>query len=136
LEVESFEKDTIDRLSNKEWNSGLISQQLGHTLNAYTQAFNKKYDRTGSLFDRPFKRRKVNEESYFCNLICYIHQNPQLHGLVNDYWVYPYSSFRVYLTNKKTKINTEETIKQFGSKQGFLIGHEETMTLKEGFEVE
>ncbi|HEX6982970.1 MAG TPA: hypothetical protein VF181_09435 [Balneolaceae bacterium] len=133
--MESFEEGTLDRLSNKELNSQLISQQLGHTFNAYTQAFNKKYDRTGSLFDRPFKRRKVNEESYFCNLICYIHQNPQLHGLVNDYRVYPYSSYRVYLTDKQTKINTEETIKQFGGKEGFLVAHEETMILK-GFEVE
>ena len=32
---------------------------------AYTMAFNKRYDRTGSLFQKPFKRIRVDSDRYF-----------------------------------------------------------------------
>ena len=31
-----------DKLIRKEWSPKLVSQQLGHVFNSYTQAFNKK----------------------------------------------------------------------------------------------
>ncbi len=125
LKAEGFDTKTIKQLTKKVWSSKLVSQQLGHALNSYTQAFNKKYGRSGSLFERPFKRRKVNADSYFCNLICYIHRNPQHHRIVEDYREYPHSSYRMYLSEKQSKINVKETLRQFDGISNFLIAHQE-----------
>lgn len=34
------------------------SQAFSNLFNAYTKAFNKKYNRHGALFERPFRRKK------------------------------------------------------------------------------
>jgi REP element-mobilizing transposase RayT len=52
------------------------SKQFSHFFNAYTQAINKRYNRTGSLFEKNFKRKLVLTEAYFGRLIFYIHNNP------------------------------------------------------------
>ncbi|HKI89689.1 MAG TPA: hypothetical protein VKA38_11730, partial [Draconibacterium sp.] len=35
------------------------TNQFSHLFNAYTKAINKRYHRTGSLFEHPFKRIKI-----------------------------------------------------------------------------
>ena len=115
------------RLGNKEWSPKLISQQLSHLFNSYTQSINKLNSRTGSLFERPFERRGINENNYFCNLVSYIHRNPQLHGFIDDYKQYRYSSYSIYVSDKKSKINKKETLKQFGGIINFKASHEEGM---------
>jgi len=62
--------------------SNTISSKFSHLFNDYTQAFNKMYNRKGSLFIPNFKRKKANNENYMGNLICYIHNNPIHHGFV------------------------------------------------------
>nr|WP_315197664.1 hypothetical protein [uncultured Flavobacterium sp.] len=51
------------------------SRQFSHLFNAYTQAINKRHNRTGSLFETTFERKLVSSEKYFQQLIFYIH-NP------------------------------------------------------------
>ncbi len=41
------------------------SKQFSNLFNAYTQAMNKRYNRTGSLFEKNFKRIVVASENYF-----------------------------------------------------------------------
>jgi REP element-mobilizing transposase RayT len=57
---------------------------------SYSQAFNRAYDRTGTLFEGPYKALAVDTDDYFVNLCCYIHLNPVHHGLVDrvDDWLY------------------------------------------------
>src|SRR5690554_5809319 len=43
----------------------LLSQRMSNFFNAYTKAFNKMYDRKGSLFLDNVKREKIGEENYF-----------------------------------------------------------------------
>ena len=38
--------------------------------------FNKKYQRSGKLFEGPFKAKHVDEDSYLQYLYAYIHLNP------------------------------------------------------------
>jgi len=40
------------------------AKQFSHLFNAYAQAFNKRNRRHGSLFERPFKRKQVNNNQY------------------------------------------------------------------------
>jgi len=48
-------------------------QKLG---TGYTMYFNKKYERTGSLFSGRFKAKHVSSDAYLKRLINYIHANP------------------------------------------------------------
>lgn len=64
---------------------------------------NKMYDRTGALFETPFKRIEVNNDSYFSALIAYIHRNPETHGIIDDFREYPFSSYHAMLQKKPQK---------------------------------
>jgi hypothetical protein len=48
-------------------------------FNSYAKSFNKQQDRTGSLFEKHFKRIRLNDESYLKHLILYVHLNPKHH---------------------------------------------------------
>jgi putative transposase len=100
--------------------SKIISLQFSHLLNAYTQAYNKRYNRKGSLFIPNFKRKEVAKESYATQLIVYIHNNPVHHGFVRSLWDWPYSSFQAYLTNKSSKIN-KRLMQEFLDNKEMLI---------------
>ena len=69
------------------------SQHFSNLFNAYTKTINKTYQRSGSLFEKNFKRILINSDSYFTQLICYIHHNPQKHGFTDNFRSYPYPSY-------------------------------------------
>ena len=50
-------------------------QCFSNLFNAYTKAINKRYNRHSSLFQRTFKRKLIDNEVYFKNLVIYIHNN-------------------------------------------------------------
>ena len=60
--------------------SGLLSKQFSNLFNSYAKAYNKMYERKGSLFNRPFKSKLVSDDNYLTTLIYYIHHNPIHHG--------------------------------------------------------
>ncbi|MFC1464036.1 MAG: transposase [Candidatus Brachytrichaceae bacterium NZ_4S206] len=67
------------------------SRLFSNLFNAYAQAINKAYGRTGSLFEERFRRIEVTSHIHFTNLIFYIHFNPQKHGFVEDFRTWPWS---------------------------------------------
>ena len=62
----------------------------------YVFWFNKKYQRTGHLFQDRFKSEPVEDDEYLLTVICYIHYNPPRGGLCPDL-NYKYSSYADYL---------------------------------------
>ena len=59
-------------------------------MTAYSRYFNKKYERTGALFESRYKAVRVTSDSYLLHISRYIHLNP-------EEWVnYPYSSLFAY----------------------------------------
>lgn len=105
------------------------SNQFGYLFNAYTQAINKKFNRTGSLFERPFERKLVVSEKYFQNLIFYIHNNPVFHGFTNHINDYPWSSYETILSAKPTKLKRNEVIKYYGDIDNFVYFHTQNQNL-------
>jgi hypothetical protein len=99
------------------------SQQIGNLLNSYAKAINKAYARTGSLFQHPFGRIEVTTEAYLRNLVTYIHQNPQRHGLVDDFRLWPYSSYDALRTEKQTQLRRDEVLTWFADRQVFEEVH-------------
>ncbi|MDD3773096.1 MAG: hypothetical protein PHC38_10645, partial [Weeksellaceae bacterium] len=107
------------------------SNQFGYLFNAYTQAINKKFNRTGSLFERPFERKLVQSEKYFQNLIFYIHNNPVFHGFTTNINNYPWSSYETILSEKPTKLKRQKVIECYGDMENFVYFHNQNQNLSE-----
>ncbi len=63
---------------------GGISDYMRKLLTAYVMYFNKKYERTGRLFESVFKSEHVDSDEYLKYLYSYIHLNPA--KLVDKNW--------------------------------------------------
>lgn len=107
------------------------SKQFGHLFNAYTQAINKKFNRTGALFEKPFERKQITSERYLQNVIYYIHNNPVQHGFVQQMNLYPWSSFESIVSDKPTKLKRQDVIELYGTKLDFLDYHKSSQNLNE-----
>jgi hypothetical protein len=102
----------------------LVSEMFRRLFMSYAKAINKQQNRTGSLFRKNFKRKKINDIEYLKEGIIYIHRNPRKHGIISDFRDYPWSSYKGILENKIPKLKMEETISFFGDKENFIACHE------------
>jgi putative transposase len=107
----------------------IISNQLGHLFNGYAQYFNTATQRTGKLFELPFRRKTVTSDAYFSQLLYYIHTNPQKHGLVSNFKDYKYSSFWSFVSKAPTKLAREEVLKWFGNENVYMEFHQENVDI-------
>ncbi|WP_281238880.1 hypothetical protein [Flavobacterium praedii] len=128
--LDSLEYSTVEKPKVLD-----ASKQFGHLFNAYTQAINKRYSRTGSLFEKPFERKKVSSEKYLQNLIYYIHNNPVHHGFTKTANEYPWSSYESILSEMPTKLRREDVIRIYGSKENFIVYHNGEQDLKNIFDI-
>ncbi len=74
-----------------------LSISLSSFFGTYTKGFNKSNRRTGKLFEGRFKRNLILNDQQLFQTIKYIHHNPQNHGLVKDFRIWPYSSYWNYI---------------------------------------
>ena len=107
-----------------------ISNFMHSIFNAYTKAINKSYQRSGSLFEKPFKRKPVTKNRYFKALVAYIHQNPQRHGLIDDFRDWPFSSYQALISEKQTRLAREEILSWFDGSRGLVQYHEAVADFK------
>lgn len=126
IEFEKLEYSTVEKPKILE-----PSKQFGHLFNAYTQAINKKFNRTGALFENPFERKQITSDKYLNNIIYYIHNNPVQHGFVKQMGLYPWSSYDSILSNKPTKLKRSEVIDLYGSIEEFQNYHQINQNLNE-----
>lgn len=103
--------------------SKLISHQFGTLLNSYTKAYNKRYNRKGSLFRSSFHRKKVDSSRYYTQLIRYIHRNPVEHGFAKTIRGWPYSSYNSMLSSKPTLLKRKAVLKWFGGREKYIKLH-------------
>ena len=106
-------------------------RQFSHLFNAYTQAINKRHNRTGSLFETKFQRKLVTSENYFQQLIFYIHNNPVHHGFVSHMGLYPWSSYEAIISDNPTMVKREEVVALFGNKEQFIDYHNQQQNTNE-----
>ncbi|MGB0432333.1 MAG: transposase, partial [Bacteroidia bacterium] len=90
---------------------------------AYSKAINAQEKRMGSLFMRPFKRRIIDSESYYSEVMRYIHHNPVKHGLMNDFANYPWSSYNALISMNSSFLNREYVFNWFGNVDNFVDFH-------------
>ena len=112
-----------------------ISQVFGNLFSSYGQAFNLQQKRKGSLFIPNFRRREVDNNAYFVNLIHYIHSNPVHHGFTKTMLDWEFSSIHAYWLEKKTQIVKEKMLALYGGKDEFTSRHHTHLDLNDEFEI-
>ena len=126
IDFEKLEYSTIIKPKTIE-----PSKQFGILFNAYTQAINNKFNRTGGLFEKPFERKLITSDKYLQNLIYYVHNNPVQHGFVKHMSLYPWSSFDSVISEKPTKLKRKEIIDIYGSKDNFIKYHNQEQNIND-----
>ena len=101
------------------------SNQFSHLFNSYCQYFNKRTHRTGSLFEHPFHRKRVDELVYFKRLVRYIHNNPVHHNFTKFAMDYPWSSYLTCLSLKPTQVKRDAVMGWFDNQANFITEHGE-----------
>jgi len=120
IRVRDLDLTTFEKLSNLH---DAVSRQFRKLFQSYAMAFNKQQDRIGTLFQTPFKRALVDNEKYFTKLVYYIHANPQMHGFIDDFREYPWSSYGRILMPRPTKLRKQEVLGWFGGREEFVKCH-------------
>ncbi|WP_353892798.1 transposase [Proteinivorax hydrogeniformans] len=80
-----------------------LSKIMQGIQQSYTQWFNKRYNRTGHVFQQRYKALLCDRDSYLLQLIKYIHYNPVKANLKEGF-NYKWSSHRDYLKLNKASI--------------------------------
>lgn len=101
-----------------------ISKQLRLLFQSYALAFNKQQNRTGTLFQTPFKRALIKEQEHLFYLIYYIHHNPNKHKLTGNFTKWKWSSYRAILSKYETKLKRLEVLEWFGGEDNFVNFHD------------
>lgn len=102
----------------------LIERQFTRMFTAYAIYFNRRYQRSGNLFHRPFKRIAVDDEFHLNWLIYYVHHNPRKHGIINDFLQYQWSSYQALVSQSPTGLHREAVWDLYGGKANFVAFHE------------
>ncbi|HEV8609609.1 MAG TPA: transposase [Thermoanaerobaculia bacterium] len=79
-----------------EQDPGSLSDFMHALQSSYTQAFNRRHERVGHLFQGRYKSFLVDSDRYFLALVRYIHENPVKAGIVREARSYPWSSDRFF----------------------------------------
>jgi putative transposase len=102
-----------------------VSEQFRLLFLSYSKAINKQTGRSGSLFQKRYKRTIIESIPSLCRAIVYVHTNPVHHGITSDFKNYKYSSFQSLLSDGETKLKRDNVLKWFGRKDNFIKLHRE-----------
>ncbi len=83
----------------------------------YTKYFNKKYSRSGNLFQPKYFSVLLQKDAHLLILTRYIHLNPLRANIVRDLKEYPYSSYLSYIDCKSDELlDHKDILSLFGKK--------------------
>lgn len=107
------------------------SKYFSNFFNAYAKAFNKRYDRHGSLFERPFSRKGIHNIEYLRNVVLYIHDNPVHHLFCKNKLDYPWSSYLTCISIRPTRLKRDEVIGWFDDTANLKTRHNQEINIEE-----
>jgi REP-associated tyrosine transposase len=116
-----------------------ISRVMQRLLTAYSQYHNRKYRKSGHLFQGRYKAILCESDQYLAELVRYIHLNPVRAKMTRRPQDFPYSSHRAYLgSDEAWLVDIEPVLRQFGANKklarerfqlfmraGMKLGHRE-----------
>jgi REP element-mobilizing transposase RayT len=97
-------------------------------LTSYTMYFNKKYHRTGGLYEGVFLASRITNDGYLWHVSRYIHLNPL--DIKQDFRTFPYSSIDYFVGNKRADwLHTEKLVETQTERDQYLefVADNETM---------
>ncbi|MFM6975492.1 MAG: transposase, partial [Sphingobacteriaceae bacterium] len=97
-------------LTDESLLSDFLMERFSNFLNAYAKAFNKMYDRKGSLFMDFLRRVEIKDNLQLMATVFYIHKNPVHHGCCKQLSDWPWSSYHLYGERTNTWVKTEEIL--------------------------
>lgn len=93
-----------------------LSRIMQNLTLRYTTWINRKYHRTGHVFQGRFKAILLDADSYLLELVRYIHLNPVRAGIVSQPEDYPWSGHLAYLGKEELHwLTTEWILSQFSA---------------------
>ena len=97
-----------------------LSTMMKRFLLSYANAINKRYGRSGALFEGRFRTACVEEDRYLLHLSRYIHLNPVLAGIVQRPEDWEFSSYREYVGLRGGTLPAPEIVlSQFSSQVAY-----------------
>jgi putative transposase len=78
-----------------------LSEGMKKLYERYAKYFNKKYERKGPVFVRPYRAALCLDDTYLISISIYIHLNPFKANLCKKLDGYKWSSLNLYLSDKK-----------------------------------
>jgi REP element-mobilizing transposase RayT len=88
----------------------------------YTRNFNIKYRKFGHLFQGRYKAILCEKDAYLVELSAYIHLNGVRARLAGDPIEYPWSSYRIYMSEQRSELVDKELIlAQFSKKRKIAV---------------
>ncbi len=82
---------------------------------AYSAYFNRKYKRTGPLFESRFKSSRINGDAYLLHVSRYIHLNPR------SWKLFPYSSLiHIRRASEPEWLQTKRVLDQHADRKAYL----------------
>ena len=93
--------------------SHFLSDQFRRLQLGYTKRYNRKYGRTGSLWQARFKRVSISEIQHLVRKITYVHHNGLHHLGHRTYLEYPHTSYHAVISDKPTSLAREHVLELF-----------------------
>ena len=98
----------------------LGSKFIGNLTNSYTKSINKKYKRSGVLFQGRTKNKIVYKEEDFKNVVKYILLNPVKAGFVKKFYDWKYSSAKELIGQVEYDVTEKRYLIIFPAKMNLL----------------
>ena len=129
FEMPSFRKMASQTLIKSTDINRIVTNQFRKLFISYSMAVNRQEKRTGSLFQKNYKRKHIDDEDHFKTIVYYIHQNPVHHGVCDRLENYHWSSYRELIGTWRTKCRRDEIYKCFGGREEFIKFHQERLNI-------
>ena len=104
---------------------GGLATMMRRLLSGYAQYYNRRYNRSGHLFQNRYKSIICEEDAYFTKLVAYIHLNPLKAGIVRTFdeiEQYPWSSHACIMRRARYDwFDREYVLRHFGSHEDSAI---------------
>ncbi len=120
----------VHLLARPKQEESLYKMMQGITL-CYTQHINRKYEKTGRLWESRYHSCIVDKEQYLWAAARYIEQNPKRAKIVKKEEEYPYSSAKAHIEGKRDDILGEELFNDIHQRKDYIAFIRESITEEE-----
>jgi REP-associated tyrosine transposase len=103
----------------------VLERQVNSFMVSYANAYNKRFSRKGNLFQSPFRRVEIKEDSHLQQAIIYVHANAQKHKFIKDFKDHRYNSYWEIIKGDCSNVQINEVLHFFGGKEQFIKIHQQ-----------